>query len=508
MALENFVPLQDEKGNLSQKGALARGIEPQETVVVSEDIKPTESKGALSTTMGINLADTVSKSADAYKELLDILKRRQQGYSGADPLWALTAGLLKPTQAGSFAESVGQGLEGYQKARKLEDEEILQNAKMRAELVSKEQEAVKQGQALTLLSNALDLPGNQVTQVMANGFLSNDMLSKLSPSLIGQLKILSKPIGDAAESIFKNNIELRKVAVEEQKAGITDAEFIAKWGVSYKDLLPGGKMSTVSADGKPIEGKGGDGAAAGATTTGGQPLAVDIERKTERAKVAGKGEGERESAFFDKVRSADDRIVLGNNLYTTVSQNKNAVGLLQSPGIANAIGKFFQEGVQAGQFGSFNIPVEELLRVGGKKATPENIRAAELIKSYVTQLTLEAQKDLYKGQGAVTENERRLAQTMTGSASNTAEFLKYSAAKVIVNAEFDKRYAEAFNKVKKSMSYDDFIQSKPYKDIRAEQNQRLLDLSNNAISSVGLKPSEPTLADKLNQEKLRRKTGE
>lgn len=479
------------------KGALASNVQ------VSEDIKPAETKGALSTTMGVNLADTVAKSADAYKELLDILKRRQEGQTGADPLWALTAGLLKPTQAGSFAESVGQGLESYQKARKLEDEEILQNAKMRAELVSKEQEAVKQGQALTLLSNAMGLPGNQVTQVMANGFLNNDMLSKLSPSLIGQLKILSKPIGDAAESIFKNNIELRKVAVEEQKAGVTDAEFIAKWGVSYKDLLPGGKMSveTKTTDGQTTGTAGGE-----KTTTGGAPLAVDVERKTARAKEAGKGEGERESAFFDRVNTADDRIVLGNNLYTTVSQNKNAVGLLQSPGIAKAIGKFFQEGVQAGQFGSFNIPVEEILRVGGKKSTPENIRAAELIKSYVTQLTLEAQKGLYKGQGAVTENERRLAQNMTGSASNTAEFLKYSAAKVILNAEFDKRYADAFDKVKKSMSYDEFLRSKDYRDLRAEQSQRLIDLSNNAITGIGLKPAEPSLADKLNQEKMRRKT--
>jgi hypothetical protein len=97
---------------------------------------------------------------------------------------------------------------------------------------------------------------------------------------------------------------------------------------------------------------------------------------------------------------------------------------------------------------------------------------------------------------------------MTGSASNTAEFLKYAAAKVLVNAEFDKRMASEFQKVKNRMSYDDFIQSKPYKDLRAEQSLRLVDLSNNAIQGVGLKPSEPSLADKIARERLNRRKGE
>lgn len=142
-----------------------------------------------------------------------------------------------------------------------------------------------------------------------------------------------------------------------------------------------------------------------------------------------------------------------------------AVGQFNKPGVAAAFGKILSEGIQAGNFGSVSFKgLEDAVRTaGGDQAT---INAAQSLARDFAQMQLNIAKRDLKGQGAVSDNERRIVERVTGSTSNSPEVLKDFARWNRVRNTFDKEVgdaAQAWEKANPNQSYAKFRESDEYK---------------------------------------------
>ena len=133
---------------------------------------------------------------------------------------------------------------------------------------------------------------------------------------------------------------------------------------------------------------------------------------------------------------------------------RTMVGKYQTGSKADAFVRQMQEGIEAGNFGSIGLKgLQENMSKSG--ASPEAIRKFSQLESYLKQNELEWSTNYLKGQGAVSDNERRLVQQAVGSVNDPIGKLKTLTATMRERALFDAEVYQAYKK-SKGTNFSDF----------------------------------------------------
>jgi hypothetical protein len=241
----------------------------------------------------------------------------------------------------------------------------------------------------------------------------------------------------------------RQNATEEQKDEAT-----ANWAAS--NGIGGVTRGAVGPDGKPTFKNFRDPSTA-ALDTKSRELA--LENRMEENKEVRKYVYEKQRIGQTTVQAADTMYKLATN-----KETQGGFGLLKNPGVLNAFAVAVTEGMNVGG-SQISFPgLESALRLAKPNITNTEIRAVEMYAQSQSILQLMASQQYYKGQGQVSDAERRLVTNLVGSASDTPKSIAMKAKVVEARARYDMRIAEEFYKFEKNNSqgtFQDFVQTDP-----------------------------------------------
>jgi hypothetical protein len=174
----------------------------------------------------------------------------------------------------------------------------------------------------------------------------------------------------------------------------------------------------------------------------------------------------------DVLQARESSIETGNaigRIESTLNtpEGVKAVGQFSKPGVVSAFGIILSEGIQAGNFGSVSFKgLGDAVRAAG--GDQKTIDAAQRLARDFAQMQLNIAKRDLKGQGAVSDNERRIVEHVTGSTSNSPEVLKNFTRWNRVRNTFDKDVGDALQKWEEThpnQSYTKFKESTEYKNL-------------------------------------------
>jgi len=172
-------------------------------------------------------------------------------------------------------------------------------------------------------------------------------------------------------------------------------------------------------------------------------------------------------------------------------ETKGAFGVLNKPGVVNAIAVAIAQFLDKGSFGTAGL--EQAVRTAG--GSEKEIEAASYVASVQGQLQLMAAQDYLKGQGAVSDAERRLIANLVGSLSDTPKSVSMKAKVVEARANFDQLVADAFyewrNKTENTTrTVQDFYREKDgeYKTLFKEYDDHMSALYSHYFGSSKQKP--------------------
>jgi len=209
---------------------------------------------------------------DALQKTLTALEARaNQGTNW----WQIAAAALNPGRTGTFGEAVGNiaGAMGAQQDKQLEMQ--IPIAQARAQISGQKYEVENQSKAIKMLSAAIGMPPEQVSQQLANGSLPPAAVANISPQAYAAIATLSPKVGDIVKNIAemsnKNatlNLETDKFkevktqnqvtnAREDLKSGMGIAELVAKYGQAIVSMINTNKPSAPAP--APIPGSPGTG---------------------------------------------------------------------------------------------------------------------------------------------------------------------------------------------------------------------------------------------------------
>ena len=221
---------------------------------------------------------------------------------------------------------------------------------------------------------------------------------------------------------------------------------------------------------------------------------IDINKEIEskRGEKRVEGEEERLTTLLEQGRKADNRIVTANRISAIAQQDPEMYGVLNKPGVTSAIGTLLKEGIKVGTHGQIALPsVEDMARKVGPNATPEKLSRVREMDGYLRQVELDF-SSAFKGQGAVSDNERKIVQAIAGSTSDGADLLRKKAAWMALSAQKDKQLTEAWRQYRtangRNVPFADFEDSTIYKQIQAQHVNKLNQQFNKEIQAYGDRP--------------------
>ena len=139
---------------------------------------------------------------------------------------------------------------------------------------------------------------------------------------------------------------------------------------------------------------------------------------------------------------------LSNRLGTLLQKyenNPNIVGLLNKPGMGNAIGSLLAEGIST-PVGSINVKgLEDAFQKVIPAVTKDEIKARQEIAQILAEYSLEASK-MASGQGSMSDYERTMFQKIAGSTSNSTDLLRKVQQSMAARTEFNKITRSAYDK--------------------------------------------------------------
>ena len=462
--------------------------------------------------------------AQIQKMQQSLAKRTELPY---DPRFmALGVGLAQPTKTGQFVESLGQGMGGFQKATTDEATRQQELGTQNLDLMMKQQQLRQKLAGSAMLQNlgggmggAPQAGGTTLggLAVPAGGAPAGGMPPSRpgSPTTvtgfapIGRRELVAgQQIGDPDTEKFLFN--LQKAEVEAKKAA--DAGF-TEVTIPYSDKKV--KVRTEVADGF-------FNAAREAATTGNEQILIrfmaqngmitptskkndqgqiefqrpktELESAQEKAKLEAteKTRAEsseksaeqlknRQSVSFDNQQTASDMISYAKN-------NPEVFRLLNTGKTRDVVMKALGAGIQTPS-GSINLPVNILKQQG---LTDEQIDTLQLFAQSAAQLNIQFRKTM-QGQGQITEKESQLAAELGAMATDSDVVIRLKSELLIERSKFDQKEYSLWLKNRKSMSYDEFLDSADYKALKSEYSDTLKNIRESNADLLRKKP-KPTAA--------------
>jgi len=438
-----------------------------------------------------------------------LAKRQQLPY---DPRFmALGIGLASPTKTGSFVESLGQGMGEFHKATLGEGERQQQIDAQNLDLLMKQQalrqklagSAMLQGLAGGAPSQAGSPAGN-ITAPIGGGSLTSrpglpTTVTGFAP--IGRKELVAgQQIGDPDTEKFLFN--LQKAEVEAKKAA--DAGF-TEVTIPYSDKKV--KVRTEVADGFFD-------AARQAATTGDEQILIRFMAQngmitpTARKNIKGEMEYERPKSEIETAQEKEritqtektraesseksatelknravvafDNIQTGNDMISYVKGQPELFRFMNTGGLRDTIMTAIKNGV-AGTVGGadlrVNLPLETLKRLyrskTGQEMTNEQIDTLQMFAQSAAQLNIQFRKTM-QGQGQITEKESELAKQLGAMLDDSDVVIRLKSELMIERSKFDdKAYGAWLEYRKTGKSYDEFLHSEPYKELKSEYSETL-----------------------------------
>ena len=464
------------------------------------------------------------------QKMQDSLAKRQQ--LPYDPRFmALGVGLASPTKTGNFFESLGQGMGEFHKATLGENERQTANDTQNLDLMMKQQ-ALRQKLAGSAMLQGLGGPmggAPMPSQAPAGG---NAMPGGITAPVGGGASLTSRPglpttvtgfapigrreliagqqIGDPDTEKFLFN--LQKAEVEAKKAA--DAGFTEVTN-PYNDKKV--KVRVEVADGF-FE------AAREAARTGNEQILVDFmaqnniiapvgkknaegkvvfekpktaleeaqerERLTQTEKTraessekSAEGLKNRASVAFDNQQTANDMISYAKN-------NPEVFRLLNTGKTKDVVMKALGAGIQT-PGGSINLPVNILKQQG---LTDAQIDTLQMFAQSAAQLNIQFRKTM-QGQGQITEKESQLAAELGAMPSDSDVVIRLKSELLIERSKFDDKAYGAWLEYRKSgKSYDEFLHSQPFKDLKSEYSDTLKAIRDANVELLKKRPKATTPA--------------
>jgi hypothetical protein len=216
----------------------------------------------------------------------------------------------------------------------------------------------------------------------------------------------------------------------------------------------------------------------------------DIE--TSRAKERVGNEEERLTTMLDQGKKAVDRADTANRIKVLAETDPEMYGPLVTPGAVSSIGTLFKEGIKVGTHGQIALPsIEDMVRKNQKNATPEKLSRAREMEGYLRKVELDF-SSAFKGQGAVSDNERKIVQAIAGSTSDAADLLRKKAAWLANSAQKDKDMKAAWENFTaqygENVPYSRFERSPAAKQVTAAYEERLRKQFESEIKAYGNRP--------------------
>ena len=162
----------------------------------------------------------------------------------------------------------------------------------------------------------------------------------------------------------------------------------------------------------------------------------------------------------------------------TQMNNTKTLAILSEPTVAAALGKMLKEGVTLGgsttSLNAFDEAVAQMM----KGASRQDIAAMQNLGREFSKMELIASKDYLKGQGAVSDNERRLIQRAVANIGTNPDAIKDFLALSEKRAKFDKKAGEAWENFQrnnpKGASFNDFrLRDPEFKQLKQAYGKEL-----------------------------------
>jgi hypothetical protein len=174
--------------------------------------------------------------------------------------------------------------------------------------------------------------------------------------------------------------------------------------------------------------------------------------------------------------TARDRSLLADDLYKMASNPKynKAFAILEKATPESALGKLISEGISVGSF-KVGVPQlrEVVIQAGG---TEQDVESFRRLGNIYTQLMF-SNGNLMKGEGAISDYERKMLSEMAGSVADTPKIAMARAEYLKMRANFDRQASNMYQRWMESHPNKSFNQFKL-------DNPQYDTLENNYINKV------------------------
>jgi hypothetical protein len=228
------------------------------------------------------------------------------------------------------------------------------------------------------------------------------------------------------------------------------------------------------------------------------PMTLDERKRRDelRAKRSEAQIGEEKTAISQldtNMRSSRELINSARDIKEIAKTNPRAFDLMNDDGIAAAVARAAQKGIQAGNFGSISIPASDL---ASYKLEKEDREALQMFAQKYAQLTVQFRKAArVPGEGATTEREGDLYAQLGAMPSDTAKVIRLKSEFVELKGKYDQEVFKAWNRFSKNPdnSYRDFLASDELQRVNDAYDNRLGEMRN---ANAELFRAAPKPADK------------
>jgi len=197
---------------------------------------------ALPTGLSIADPDVKQKYNEALEKVLSTVDRPRD-----IPFFKLAAAMADPGRTGSASEGFSRAMGVLGKQREEEEARALPVAQMRAQLAGQQYEMSKEEKALNAFANIFGVTPQNLQGGMIPGQYNPAMMQRLNaamPQFYGSPKIM-----EMAKTMFGQFKDMSNLLLEERKAGMTEADLIAKYGPEIVPMIRG--ISSVQPSGAP-----------------------------------------------------------------------------------------------------------------------------------------------------------------------------------------------------------------------------------------------------------------
>jgi hypothetical protein len=194
----------------------------------------------------------------------------------------------------------------------------------------------------------------------------------------------------------------------------------------------------------------------------------------ERMKIRSKSSEEQGNAVLQRGREAYTNIQIASNMASYAESNPRAFELLQTPTLRDSILRAIDQGMQAGQFGSFSIPTRVVEQY---KLDQKDIAALQMFMQDSARLTVQLRKtSRVPGEGSITESEGRLYAQVEALPTDMSSVIQMKSQLLQVRSLFDQESARLWANYQEkypTKSFTQFELTDDYQKLKHDYNSEL-----------------------------------